>query len=417
MNVFGHYLNKYALYEPFFYNTDINEPYLIIVIPCYNEPELLKSLESIYNCKRPCCNTEVIIVINSSEKESAEVVNQNTKTYNEFTNWKLKHDSKELLFNCININNIKTKDSGVGYARKVGMDEAVRHFDYYCKNGIIIGFDADCTCSENYLVEIEKLFSQNTKANACSVEFEHELEGNNFTHDIYDAIANYELYLRYYINFLKKAQHPFAFQTIGSSFAVKSDVYCKQGGMNKRKAGEDFYFLQKIIPLGNYIELKTTKVYPSPRTSNRVPFGTGAAISKIILSKNGKYYTYCYKAFEDISEMIKNVEILYDGGTNSLEIFYSKMSIPLKKFLTENNFEKNLKQVIENSSNFKNFKIRFFKWFNMFMVLKYMNYSHQEFYKLADITESAAYILNSMNVKTTKQSAKNLCEIFRNNNM
>src|SRR5213594_3575687 len=89
-----------------------------------------------------------------------------------------------------------------------------------------------------------------------------------------EAIAAYELHLRYYVRALRYAGFPYAHHTIGSCMAVRADVYKKQGGMNKRQAGEDFYFLQKIIPLGHFTDLTETKVIPSSRPSDRVPFGT-----------------------------------------------------------------------------------------------------------------------------------------------
>ena len=40
--------------------------------------------------------------------------------------------------------------------------------------------------------------------------------------------------------------YPDSIYTIGSAFAVRAEAYMKQGGMNRRQAGEDFYFLYKL---------------------------------------------------------------------------------------------------------------------------------------------------------------------------
>lgn len=88
----------------------------------------------------------------------------------------------------------------------------------------------------------------------------------------------YELYLRYYRLALEYTGHPHAYHCIGSAFAVRTLDYVAQGGMNKRQAGEDFYFLQKLIATGRYATLQSTQVYPSPRFSGRTPFGTGQAV-------------------------------------------------------------------------------------------------------------------------------------------
>ena len=63
--------------------------------------------------------------------------------------------------------------------------------------------------------------------------------------------------------------------TIGSAFAVTANAYIKRGGMTRSQAGEDFYFLQTLAQIGTVGEITTTKVYPSARLSDRIPFGTG----------------------------------------------------------------------------------------------------------------------------------------------
>src|SRR5262249_26021974 len=160
----------------------------------------------------------------------------------------------------------------------IGMDEALRRFDAVERpGGVIVGFDADCRCERNYLTAIERHFERNSNSPGCSIYFEHPLNGP-LEPAIYEAIAEYELHLRYYVQALRFGGFPHAFHTIGSSMAVRAGVYRKQGGMNKRKAGEDFYFLHKIIPLGGFTNLVETRVIPSPRASDRVPFGTGKAV-------------------------------------------------------------------------------------------------------------------------------------------
>jgi hypothetical protein len=142
---------------------------------------------------------------------------------------------------------------------------------------VIACFDADCTCDPNYLAATENFFQSQPSAPGASIYFEHPLDGENR-----EPIALYELHLRYYVEALRYAGFPHAYHTIGSSMAARADPYFKQGGMNKRKAGEDFYFLHKIIPLGGFGEINDTRVIPSPRASHRVPFGTGRAPAPLV---------------------------------------------------------------------------------------------------------------------------------------
>ncbi len=418
MQIFGHYIEKHALYSYFISEKPNDDLFLSVVIPCFNEPNIIGSLNSLWDCDRPDCSVEVIVVINASEDSAELSINQNKISEQNIDEWLKIHSDEKFKFYKIVLNSLPKKDAGVGLARKIGMDEAVLRFDSINKaNGVIIGFDADCKCMKNYFCEIEKLFKQNSKLDGCSIQFEHPLEGKEFDEFTYAAIASYELYLRYYIEALKFAKHPFAFQTIGSSFAVRAEIYCKQGGMNKRKAGEDFYFLQKIIQSANYAELNTTKVFPSPRSSDRVPFGTGAAIGKMQLSGESNYMTYDLQAFEDIAEIVEKSGDLFGAGEEKIKSVIEEFSISMQKFLMENDFTKNVIEINLNSNSQLTFNQRFFRWFNMFKVLKYMNYSHQVFYKPKPITEVAISFLENCNCITSCSNPKGLCEVYREINL
>ncbi|MEM6806764.1 MAG: glycosyltransferase family A protein, partial [Bacteroidota bacterium] len=216
---------------------------MLIVIPCYAESELLETLDSLEKNTKTAFQTEVIIVLNAGEHASEEVVVQNRKTEKEFEHW-LKVGDKKLDYFLLKKNSLPKKHAGVGLARKIGMEEAVGRFELAEeKEGIIVCLDADSRVAENYLNSIYQHFQQHPKTEACSIYFEHPLEGDEFEEDIYRGIIYYELFLRYYIEGLRYAEHPYAYHTIGSSMAVRSTAYERQNGMNRRKAGEDFYFL------------------------------------------------------------------------------------------------------------------------------------------------------------------------------
>ena len=93
--------------------------------------------------------------------------------------------------------------------------------------------------------------------------------------------------------------------------AVKALPYIKAGGMNRRQAGEDFYFIQKLVPAGGYFSLNSTTVYPSPRPSFRVPFGTGASISKLNESGEPVLLTYNISAFNELKLFFGKAEDYY----------------------------------------------------------------------------------------------------------
>lgn len=391
MLVLSNYLTKHLYYPIQIKNPPSDQLGIVVVIPCYNEENITGILQSIYDCTRPSCDVEVIVVVNAPENADLSVRETNRLRISDFYKWTESHKDAHLRYYVLNFEHLPPKDAGVGLARKLGMDEAVHRF-LLCQNidGVIANIDSDCTCSLNYLTAIEKEFKQK-KIRACSIRFEHPIDGNEYPKENYESIVQYELYLHYYVLSLRKAGHPFAYHTIGSSFAVRANAYSMQGGMNKRKAGEDFYFLQKVIPLGGFSELNEACVFPSPRSSVRVPFGTGASIEKMLKTKKNIYETYDLKAFDDLQRFFYRIEAQYASG--DFNELLKEIEEPLKSFLIEIDFLNRIHEIQKNTATKKAFLQRFFRWFNAFVVLKYMNYSHNGFYHKQSVLHMAIEFL------------------------
>ncbi len=369
------YLKRFGFQTPQIKEAPETDLELIVVIPCFNEPDLIASLESLYNCDHPEGTIEIIVVINSGIHHSNAIKLENQKTLKTVNAWIDEKHHKKIKSYTISEADLPKKHAGVGLARKIGMDEAVSRFDSLNKDGLIVCFDADSLCQKNYLVEIEKHFKANKKTPGCSIHYEHPIDGNTYPKEIYQGIINYELHLRYYNLALMYCKLPYAFHTVGSSMAVRSSAYQKQGGMNKRKAGEDFYFIHKIIALGNYTTIKSTKVIPSPRISDRVPFGTGKAIGDWIDQGEEIYQTYNFESFEIIRAFIIHAHALQSQKIT--EIPYQLSSVQktrLFDFLEQNKFNLALNEIRKNSTNPASFLKRFYTWFDAFKVLKLMHF-------------------------------------------
>jgi len=184
---------------------------------------------------------------------------------------------------------------------------------------------------------------------------------------IYYAITLYELYLRYFVQALRYASYPYAYHTVGSAFAVRAWAYVDQGGMVNKKAGEDFHFLHKIFPLGNFFEIKSTTVYPSPRISNRVIFGTGPSIRQIVAENKKDYKTYPLELFLELKVLFENVDVLYENDWHSLNL-----GKYLYNFLENIGFSKILEEIRENTASLKTFKKRFFSKFNGITIIHFL---------------------------------------------
>jgi len=370
---------------------------VVVVIPCCNETALTDALQSLYDCENTEGSVDVITVINASEKAEEAIVAQNQQTVLAAKKWVETHQKENLNFYFIEENSLPKKHAGVGLARKIGMDEAARRFESINKaSGVILCYDADANCETNYLVEVEKHFQKHSKTPACSIHFEHPISGIEFTEEIYDGITQYELHLRIYKNGLKYANLPYAFHTIGSSMAVRSDAYQKQNGMNKRKAGEDFYFLQKLIPLGNFTELKTTKVIPSPRVSDRVPFGTGKAMQNWMDDGKPQMQSYAVQSYQDLKQFNAVLSQVYKSDN-------VKIPTTIKAFLESINWEKDLENIRKNSTSEQRFVQLFYNWFNAFKVLKFMHFARDNYYPDTTVFDAG----NNLLALLSKEQQKN----------
>ncbi|MDH5610629.1 MAG: hypothetical protein OEY56_14215, partial [Cyclobacteriaceae bacterium] len=181
------------------------------------------------------------------------------------------------------------------------------------------------------------------------------------------------------VDALRYARYPYAFLTLGSCITVKTNVYLKSGGMNTRKAGEDFYFLHKIAPSCSLGEINQTTVYPADRISDRVPFGTGRAL--MLYEKEKEIMTYPFQVFEDIKHLMESWQELFAG---QMPVFPESVAA----FMAEQEFESTLKKIRTESPNLASFHKRFFTWWDGFRMLKYIHFARDHYYPMARLSES-----------------------------
>jgi hypothetical protein len=383
------WLNQRALFPEIIEEAPDNQTGIIVVVPAFDEPIVTPLLNSLSSCTEPECKTEVLIIVNAPKDASAESMINNEKCILNIKSWKNNNKSFFRLF-VFDTGQSQKEGWGVGLARKTGMDEAVRRFSSIEKpDGVIVCLDADCTVEQNYFTSICNELLKNKDHTACSVYYEHALAGGEFPERIYRYIVQYELHMRYFVQGLKYAGFPYAFHTVGSALAVKALQYVKAGGMNRRQAGEDFYFVQKLIPSGGYFALNTTTVYPSPRESFRVPFGTGVMMAKLMVEAEGQLMTYNTYAFRELQIFFDVAEKLYKAGKLEIMDLYTILPPGVKSFIVADEWAEKISEIKNNTSSHESFMKRFFNWFNMFRIVKYLNYVHTGVFNKKTVADSA----------------------------
>jgi flavodoxin len=416
MNFIEKYLNNNRVYDDHIsIPPDKNLGY-IVVIPAYNEDCIRKTLNSINEAQKPSKKVEIIIVINSSEKSSSKILQQNKKTTKEIKEWINKNPESFFDLYVIEKNNLPLKYFGAGYARKIGMDEAISRFNQVNqKEGYLISLDADVEIDKNYFTVIEESIKNNPRINAGIVYFEHPIKGSKFSKEIYSSIIQYELYLRYYKNALHWAGFPYAFHTIGSAFIVKAEAYVKQGGMNRKQAGEDFYFLNKIFQLGNISEISNTRVIPSPRPSDRVVFGTGPEVSKRLKQSEELKDTYDLKAFEVLKDFYSKIRYLFKSSDDDVEFFLTQQNKILQNFLEKEKFSEAINRINNNCKNEDIFLKHFYNWFDGLKIIRFLRISHEHYFSKQTLRSVTKKLLSEYGIQCSEKAEYvSLLEEFRN---
>ena len=400
------YLGRRQLY-PFQIDTEPSDDLgFLVVIPCFDEPDLNRTIASLARCDAPDRDVEILVVVNGPEGMIGEARANNLRVLRQVADWG--NDSTGRLPAWLRIvglrhEHLQKEYAGVGLARKIGMDEAVGRIGKTQKaDGVIVSLDADCEVARNYLQQINKKFSEHPDCPGMSIYFEHSLPAVE-SDAMRAAIIDYELHLRCYIAGQRMARFPYAFHSVGSAMACRGSSYAEQGGMNRRQGGEDFYFIQKLVALGGYRALNSTTVFPAARLSDRVPFGTGPAIQSY-LNADGPFKTFSPEIFRELGEFCKMV---LDGPPGQVARQVEQLPSALKEFLQEQEFMGRLAEIQRNVAGTANFRKRVFRWFNAFRFLKFAQFSSREYHPKVTVRNAAIQIANMSGVPDLPNSADN----------
>ncbi len=397
--LYSRYLEKHKPFTDFDAGK-IEKSDMVIVIPAYIEKDIANTLDSLKECELINKHISVVIIVNASVEVEDDILLLQQETIKELDNYAKDNNSNHISFYPVKAFDLPKKHFGAGLARKIGMDLAIQHFfNTQNEDGIIVSLDADTIVEANYIKEIYNWFTKSPKKVACSIYFEHPVEGNDYDEEIYEAITQYELYLRYYVSALKYIGFPYAFHTVGSCFAVRANAYVKVGGMNRRQGGEEFYFIQKLIQLGEYGELNSTVIKPSSRISNRVPFGTGPTIKNIV-ENNNEYETYNPIAFFDLKNLFDSIEDYYSVSEEKYQELILELPGRVRSFLLNSGFWEEIKNLSDNCSAKDVFKKRFYHVFNAFKLVKYINYVHEHFIGKIPVFDAGIELLEKMEYPT-----------------
>jgi len=193
---------------------------------------------------------------------------------------------------------------GVGLARKIGADLLLALAEAgHLESAWIHCSDADAILPPDYFQQIGGAPTRGTAA--LLYRFRHVDAGDARQ---YEAALQYEISLRYYVLGLRFAGSPYAFHSIGSTLAIHAGAYARVRGFPRREAAEDFYLLNKLAKVGKIRNLSGDPLRLSSRSSFRVPFGTGAAVGRLLEAPEPALETYDSRVFRGLRCWLRVLE-------------------------------------------------------------------------------------------------------------
>ncbi|MEA3496255.1 MAG: glycosyltransferase [Bacteroidota bacterium] len=315
------------------------KPVIYVAIPAMNELESLPhTINSIIS--QSYKKFHVYVCVNQPEEwweddEKIKICKNNVKTVEYLHS--ISKCSVTVIDKCTKGNGWIPTRGGVGWARKLVMDKIKEDSK---STDLIISLDADTIFYSEYFQSIVDSFNEFPQITAISVPYYHNLEKN---YELDRAMLRYEIYMRYYAINMHRIGSPYSFTALGSAIALPVWVYVVVSGITPKKAGEDFYFLQKLRKYGIVLNHNSQKVHPKTRYSDRVDFGTGPALIKGSKGNWESYPIYDYKLFD-------NVETTYQLFN---DLFKDDLETPMTEFLYGQFKSENIWQPLRQNYNTK----------------------------------------------------------------
>jgi hypothetical protein len=358
--------------------------YVLVVPICHESVDCLRSIT--VNISD---NILIIAVINSptnnndwQQSNELTIKELKDKSYSKHQLYshcqllKFKDLSDVIIVDKNTQNNQINQEYGVGLARKIGCDIALKLYTNGCiKNPWIFSTDADVTLPKRYFsLSIEN----SEKYSAIVLDFEHTCQSEELRQLQY----LYDFKLRYYHAGITFAGSSYDYIPLGSTLIVNMLCYAQVRGFPKRNAGEDFYLLNKLAKLKpiNYLINENLIVKIESRFSDRVPFGTGPALTHIKSLKSTEFYDYYHpQCFILLQEWFVFLDGLY--GTSGLNIHRptdKNLSKLYDFFSCKKIFYKALPQITSQER-----WIQFtHQWFDAFKVLKSVHFFDKKYSRL-----------------------------------
>ena len=357
----------------------------VLVIPAYREsPALVQRLAKLSDSD---ISFVAILVLNRPDSDPQQQANQALRACVQAlapsralpelaNNYELTANSCLYLHDTESLLGPLPTDQAVGMARKIGCDIAWQWIaDGAISSDWIHSSDADACLPGDYF---ERLDNGTHDAIAANYPFVH-VPGQDQACNA--ATALYELRLHHYVLGLEYASSPYAHHSLGSCLAVRAEAYAQVRGFPKRAAGEDFYLLNKLAKLGSISALTGECIQLQSRQSQRVPFGTGPAVARILQADTAGdaalfYHPQCFVA---LRALLCAIPTLYAAPAATLaeqlqaHAIEETLALSSERALLEMGLADALQHCRRQGKSPRQYLRHFHQWFDALRTLKFIH--------------------------------------------
>jgi hypothetical protein len=283
-----------------------------------------------------------------------------------------------LVDRCSDGNTISPRQ-GVGLARKIGADIALALIHGgHVTSPLIYSTDADVILPRGYFDHVPPT----TDTAAILFPFRHTAPASIAT-----ASLLYEISLLYYTLGLKMAGSPYGYLSIGSVLAVDASHYAGVRGFPRRNAGEDFYLLNKLAKTGRIVQLQGPVIDIEARVSDRVPFGTGPGIRKILAlaSPVDDFRFYHPDIFDRLAALLRWLDHAASIANPPVDDRF------IESYIDASHLRPLIAETRQRTTHPAACKRAMTDWFDGFQTMKFVHFMRDRFYPslpLAALTDS-----------------------------
>ncbi len=160
--------------------------------------------------------------------------------------------------------------------------------------------------------------------------------------------------------------------------------------------------MQKLALQSKVASVDKPIVFPSPSVSERVPFGTGRSVKKII--ETGSCKVYNFGLFLLLKEFYSAFPSLYDGD--------STIPREIIEFVGEQKFKSLVDECRKNTSDSKSFVKRMFAKFDVFFMIRFLNgFDEQSDFAPVEVEIVVSELLDYYGVTSVKNLYEDILEL------